>query len=101
VDRFDRQIVQFVVTWLPYGGPPDADAVIEFGMSPAQLLDRCRATVGKALRQDLPAAEQALVRSAARALDVRVEPLRRNATYLVDRAGVPEHGRQTNQRRPH
>jgi hypothetical protein len=40
MDRFDRQIVEFVRNWAPYGGPP-ADLVLEeFGLTRDELVDR-------------------------------------------------------------
>ena len=40
MDRFDRQILEFVRSWAPYGGPP-ADAVLEeFGLTQEELVDR-------------------------------------------------------------
>lgn len=42
---FDRQIVQFVLQWAPFGGPPKDDVLPRFGLSPEQLGIRFRAIV--------------------------------------------------------
>ncbi|MUL50100.1 hypothetical protein FZI85_30075 [Mycobacterium sp. CBMA293] len=44
IDRlgdFDREIVEFVIRWQPFGGPSDEDVFPEFGMSAARLWARC------------------------------------------------------------
>ena len=40
MDSFDRQIVQFIVRWAPFGGPPDEEVLPRFGLTPAQLRQR-------------------------------------------------------------
>jgi hypothetical protein len=42
MDRFDREILDFVRSWAPYGGPPDDQVMAEFGMTRDQLFDRLR-----------------------------------------------------------
>jgi hypothetical protein len=42
MDRFDRELLDFVRSWAPYGGPPADDSWTEFGMSRDQLLNRAR-----------------------------------------------------------
>ncbi|MBJ8344334.1 hypothetical protein [Antrihabitans sp. YC2-6] len=37
MNRFDRQILEFLLAWAPYGGPPEEDVLTEFGMSADQL----------------------------------------------------------------
>jgi hypothetical protein len=40
MDRFERQLLEFVRNWAPYGGPP-ADLVLEeFGLTREELVDR-------------------------------------------------------------
>ena len=50
MDRFDREIMDFVRSWAPYGGPPADEILLEFGMTRDQLTHRV---------QDIVAAEQA------------------------------------------
>jgi len=46
MDRFDREILDFMRSWTPFGGPP-ADEVLErFGMTRDELIDRCQVIVG-------------------------------------------------------
>jgi hypothetical protein len=40
MDRFDREILKFVHSWAPYGGPPADEVLPEFGMTREQLVDR-------------------------------------------------------------
>lgn len=40
MDWFDRQIVQFVVLWAPFGGPPAEDVLPRFGLTPTHLTRR-------------------------------------------------------------
>ncbi|MCG7578626.1 hypothetical protein [Mycolicibacterium sp. OfavD-34-C] len=47
MDPFDRQIVQFVVGWAPFGGPPDEDVLPGFGLTPAELRQRFRQIVAE------------------------------------------------------
>ena len=47
MDPFDRQIVQFVVRWAPFGGPPDEDILPGFGLTPVELRQRFRQIVAE------------------------------------------------------
>lgn len=40
MDRFDRQILEFVRNWAPYGGPPADEVLEEFGLTQDELADR-------------------------------------------------------------
>jgi hypothetical protein len=40
MDRFDREILEFVHRWAPYGGPPADEALPEFGMTREQIFER-------------------------------------------------------------
>ena len=40
MDRFDRQLIDFVRSWVPYGGPPAEEVMLEFGMTREQLTRR-------------------------------------------------------------
>ncbi|BBY26892.1 hypothetical protein [Mycolicibacterium sediminis] len=40
MDRFDRQLMDFVRSWAPYGGPPSDEVMLEFGMTREQLTER-------------------------------------------------------------
>lgn len=45
MDRFERQILDFMRSWAPYGGPPADEVLAEFGMTREALLDRVRLIV--------------------------------------------------------
>jgi hypothetical protein len=40
MDRFDREILDFMRSWAPYGGPPADQALEEFGLTRDELIDR-------------------------------------------------------------
>ncbi|WP_123025015.1 DUF3263 domain-containing protein [Mycolicibacterium stellerae] len=40
MDRFDRDILDFVRSWAPYGGPPSDEVIAEFGLTPNQFAER-------------------------------------------------------------
>jgi hypothetical protein len=40
MDRFDRQILDFMRSWAPYGGPPADEVLAEFGMTRDALFER-------------------------------------------------------------
>ncbi|WP_131722059.1 hypothetical protein [Mycolicibacterium obuense] len=40
LDPFDREILDFVAMWAPYGGPPDEQCLPLFGLTPGQLRQR-------------------------------------------------------------
>jgi len=45
MDRFDREILDFMRSWAPYGGPPADQALEEFGLTRDELIDRVRLIV--------------------------------------------------------
>lgn len=54
MDRFDREILEFVLAWAPYGGACNEEAFPEFGMSARELRNRfsqiLTATAGRPVR---------------------------------------------------
>jgi hypothetical protein len=53
MDRFDRQILDFMRSWAPYGGPPSDEILTEFGMTREELIDRAHLIVAtEAARQE-------------------------------------------------
>ncbi len=44
-DRFEHDIVTFMRSWAPYGGPPADEVLPEFGMTRDQLVRRYREIV--------------------------------------------------------
>jgi hypothetical protein len=65
VDRFDMEIVEFMVSWAPYGGPPKEECMPLFGMSSDRLEARFRAIVDIGQRRHLSEPELALLERAA------------------------------------
>ncbi|MGE0219276.1 hypothetical protein [Mycolicibacterium sp.] len=50
-DRFAHDIVTFMRSWAPYGGPPDDEVLPEFGMTRTQLIQRYRQIIDAELAQ--------------------------------------------------
>ena len=48
MDAFDRHLVQFVVTWAPFGGPVDEDTYPRFGLSGRRMWNRFHRIVAAA-----------------------------------------------------
>ena len=53
MDRFDREILDFMRSWAPYGGPPAEETMEQFGMTREELIDRMHLIVAtEAARRD-------------------------------------------------
>jgi hypothetical protein len=65
------EIVEFVLSWVPYGGPPTEDCVPHFGMTRDRLLTRFREIVHIGERRHLAAAELATLERATALVGVR------------------------------
>ena len=46
MDTFDRHVLQYVLSWTPFGKPPEEDLFPKFGMNGRDLADRFVAIVG-------------------------------------------------------
>lgn len=65
---YDRQMVEMFVTWSPYGGPPEDEIWIEFGISSDRLLERVTAIVSKCFKEFLHNEDRYLLLRAREAL---------------------------------
>lgn len=65
LDQFDRALLEYVLCWAPYGGPPDEDIVPSFGILAHELPGRVNEIASCGRRQALSFDERVLV---ARAL---------------------------------
>ena len=77
MDSFERNILQIVLTWAPYGGPREDDVWLQFGMTPEQLGGRFAAIVAGLVPRvrTLPDADRFLVQRACGYLRVqRAQP---------------------------
>jgi hypothetical protein len=68
LDRFDRDLLAFMLSWAPYGGPPDRECFVEFGMSADRVQERCRQVVCTAHATDYGDTECSLLLRASRLL---------------------------------
>jgi hypothetical protein len=41
-DRFERDILEYLRSWAPYGGPPTDEVWTEFGMTRDELVERAQ-----------------------------------------------------------
>ena len=66
VDSFERDILQFVLAWAPYGGQREDDVWLLFGMTAGQLCGRFAAIVAGLVPRvrTLPNADRCLLRRA-------------------------------------
>jgi hypothetical protein len=72
MDWFDRHIIQYMLRWAPFGGPPDDDVLPRFGMTPVQLRRRFARVVAKmATQPDRLSVEEAALLAAVRGVDER------------------------------
>jgi len=70
LERFDRDLLTFVLRWAPYGGPPDDECLIQFGMSADRVRQRCHELVCTAGPRDYDQPEFQLLLRASRAAGV-------------------------------
>src|SRR5690242_18544761 len=68
LDRFDRDLLSFMVSWAPYGGPPDNECFVEFGMSADRVRERCVHVVSTARAADCADEERELLLRTCRLL---------------------------------
>lgn len=75
LDRFDRDLLAFTLSWAPYGGPPDSECFVEFGMSPDRVHERCMQVICTCHAADYGDAEHLLL---VRASELLVGPVQRD-----------------------
>ena len=78
LDRFDRDLMKFVVVWAPYGGPTDDELFPEFGISARQLRPRLQDIAVEYLSMPLNTNDRTLLLAALDILDApppRSDPL--------------------------
>lgn len=49
MDKFDRQVLRFVLAWLPYGRPPAEEIFCEFGVDANRLSELFTSALGDAV----------------------------------------------------
>lgn len=45
IDRADHDLLTFAISWLPYGGGPEDEMLVNFGMTKRRYLNRLREVV--------------------------------------------------------
>lgn len=72
MDRFDRDIVEFMLRWAPYGGPSEEDTMPEFGMNCPELRERAVGIIRDSLQESITLDDRILLLRTAAALRIRV-----------------------------
>ncbi|WP_329780481.1 hypothetical protein [[Mycobacterium] nativiensis] len=77
MDQFDRQIVEYVRLWAPFGGPPEEEILPRFGLTIPQFNKRYRDVISalRANESTLPDDDRELLVTAQRVLS-SPEPVR-------------------------
>jgi hypothetical protein len=65
---YERLMIEMFVAWAPYGGPPEDEVWIEFGMSRARMADKVAELVDKCFRDFVPPEDRLLLLTARREL---------------------------------
>lgn len=68
LDSFDQALIDFVLSWVPYGGPPVDEILPRFGILSYELADRVREIASVALRRNLSAENRIRVAQALAAV---------------------------------
>ena len=87
LDRFERDVLEFVLRWAPYGGPRDEDTLPQFGMTCERLRERFRAIVRDFTKAGDAGADHALIDRAVRLLEAELQAAR--AVAAPAHAGAP------------
>ena len=74
LDTFDQALIDFVLSWAPYGGPPVDEILPRFGILSYELADRVQEIASVVLRRNLSAADRIRVTQAL--ATVRSAPIR-------------------------
>ncbi len=64
MDWYDRRIVEFVVRWAPFGGPPDDDLLPRFGLTRRQFAERFQYIVSTKVESTLADSDRDLLAEA-------------------------------------
>ena len=62
IDRADHELLTFAIKWLPYGGGPDDEILVNFGLTKQRYLDRLRDVVDRQLDHIHPQTAARLLR---------------------------------------
>lgn len=68
LDRFDRDLLVFWLSWAPYGGPPTDECFVEFGMDVERVRERCMQVVCSARAAEFVDADRSLLLRASQLL---------------------------------
>ena len=83
LDRFDRDLLTFWLSWAPYGGPPNDECFVEFGMDVDRVRERCVQVVFTARAAEYGDAERVLLLRCSRVLPKPVQRDKRSAAPVT------------------
>jgi hypothetical protein len=83
LDRFDRDLLVFWLSWAPYGGPPADECFVEFGMSIERVRERCMEVVWTARAAEYDDTDCSLLLRGSRLLAGLVQRDRRSAAEVA------------------
>jgi hypothetical protein len=79
LDRFDRDLLVFTLSWAPYGGPPENECFVEFGMNVDRVRERCLEVVCAARAAEYNDEDRSLLLNAAELLG----PIQRDSRSIA------------------
>jgi hypothetical protein len=86
---FERDMIKYVISWAPYGDPPEDDCLPRFGKSFAHVQIRVRELVIIGLQQHIKPNDRLLLVRAAILLGIPMQVLTLRPTRRDDRCGEP------------
>jgi hypothetical protein len=92
LDRFDREILRYMIAWAPYKGPHDEETVPEFGLYATEMRHRCAAIISNSWSSNLAESDRDLVSKAARVLDIRPRTALNDASLIRQGRAAPSGG---------
>jgi hypothetical protein len=77
IDRFDREMIDMLLSWAPYGDPPEDECLPTFGMRVYQVKHRIGVLIAASPDLGLDIYDRTLLVRAAKLLGVQMPPPRR------------------------
>jgi hypothetical protein len=76
LSRLDREIIELILSWAPYGDPPDDDLITRFGMDCSRLKSHVRQLLERNIDADAHPVDRTLIVRVAKVLghEVRLSP---------------------------
>ena len=69
IDRFDREILQYLLAWAPYGRPPSEDCLPRFGIPAHRFEERVREIIADYLVCALDVRDRQLIAGVCKVIE--------------------------------